>query len=122
MKLNVRRNVFSNITSYASYPSMVAFFVPCQPQDKSFHVRDLRLLMLPSFSETDNINITRDPTYHRTFAPWKATTIPKKDPKCLKFLFIIILLVSIPNNSFSISNYCPFSFFLGFFYLLNFLP
>jgi hypothetical protein len=48
-------------------------------------------------------------------------TVPKKDPECPKFLFIIILLVSIPNNRFSISNYCPFSFFPGLFYLLNFL-
>jgi hypothetical protein len=50
MKLNVRRNDFSNITSYASYPSTMGFFVPSRPQDKSFHVKDLRLLTLPSFS------------------------------------------------------------------------
>jgi hypothetical protein len=48
--------------------------------------------------------------------------LQKRIPECPKFLFIIILLVSIPNNSFLISNYCPFSFFPGFFYLLNFLP
>ena len=117
MKLNVRRNALSNITSYASYNDEI--LVPCRPQDKSFHVRDLRLLMLPSFNQIDDINITQDPTSNRIVVPWKAMIVPKKDPECPKFLFIIILLVSIPNNNFLIYNYCPFSFFPGFFYLLN---
>jgi hypothetical protein len=34
MKLNVRRNSLSNITSYASYPSMVGFFVPYMDENR----------------------------------------------------------------------------------------
>jgi hypothetical protein len=44
MKLNVRRNCLSNITSYASYPFTVGFFCSML-KEKSFHLRELGLLM-----------------------------------------------------------------------------
>jgi len=62
MKPNVRRNICSYVTSYASNPSTGGFIVPFQPQYKSIYVRELRFLMLPRFNQKYNINFTWDPT------------------------------------------------------------
>ena len=51
----------------------------------------------------------------------KPRQFQKNDPECPKFLFIIILLVSIPNNNFSISIAHFPSFLASFIFWTSFL-
>jgi hypothetical protein len=96
LKPNVMRNVHFYLKCYASNPCMGGLLLPCGPQNKTFDIRDLTFIMLPSFNQENNVNVTRDPTYYGPFTPWKTMIVPKEDPKCLgSYLSLYFLSLSL---------------------------